>query len=357
MNKSWTKEEDDVLRQNYPSGGIRSCLHLNRTQKAIQARVHMLKIKFSNVFSITKESVDKIINSVSNEGKTVSQFAKEYGVSLSTMILKIKEYYPDIYLKGLSKSKNVNHNYFDELNEENSYFIGLIFTDGTIEHVKNKQIKIEIELQARDKHILDSFCECICSKSKVRPRKQIRGDGYQLMYRFVICSDQIGNKLAELGIVPRKSKTIKIPEVFFQRKDLFWHFLRGAFDGDGSIHYVNSESKNKRFRCNFYGNKYKCEQLSKFLKEEYSLTSGKFFKSGNCNNGYAVNLANGNKQVQRLYHLLYKDAKFFMRRKHDKFVECLIQDNLRPFTSTYVQEESQNLVQVENFSTQEIQPF
>ena len=56
-----------------------------------------------------------------------------------------------------------------------------------------------------------------------------------------ICSPEIGEKLISYGCVPRKSNILKFPDIsIFKSKNLIRHFIRGYFDGDGSV-FISKE--------------------------------------------------------------------------------------------------------------------
>lgn len=54
--------------------------------------------------------------------------------------------------------------------------------------------------------------------------------------RIQISSKTLTADLLKLGCTPRKSLTLKFPnDGIFKSNDLIRHFIRGYFDGDGSV--------------------------------------------------------------------------------------------------------------------------
>lgn len=108
-----------------------------------------------------------------------------------------------------------------------SYAIGLIATDGCL--YKDDR---HVNLTSKDKEQIDNFQKALCISCNVGMKA--RSKDREKKYFVLQISDVLfWNFLNSIGITPKKSKTlgrIKIPDY------LFFDFLRGAFDGDGSIH-------------------------------------------------------------------------------------------------------------------------
>lgn len=107
-----------------------------------------------------------------------------------------------------------------------AYAIGLLVSDGNLSpdgrhiiFVSKDEEQISNFLLALNISVLVSYSQSGYTDSKV-PRVQF---GDVLFYDFLL----------SIGLMPNKSKVIG--EVLIPEK-YFWHFLRGMFDGDGSIH-------------------------------------------------------------------------------------------------------------------------
>lgn len=131
--------------------------------------------------------------------------------------------------------------------------------------------------------------------------------------------------MRNLGIYPNKSlnfnSLLKIPD------ELQKHFLRGYFDGDGSITiYMNkSNIKNKVYEYKsavmtlIATPKLIEEIIIKFDIKKYSLTNSK-------TDGLQYLRIQANNQIKEMYKLMYDNATIFLSRKKekwDKFIECL----------------------------------
>ena len=108
-----------------------------------------------------------------------------------------------------------------------AYIIGLIATDGSLS--KDKR---HINITSKYNQLVELFRKCL--KLKVAIGRKTRSKEEEKKYFQV----QFGNVLfyrwlEDIGLTPNKSKTLgklKIPDKFF------FDFLRGCFDGDGSIY-------------------------------------------------------------------------------------------------------------------------
>lgn len=126
----------------------------------------------------------------------------------------------------------MNINYFDKWSEEMSYYLGWLWADGS-----TSGNRIHVGCITEDEHILLSFMEAIKSDHKViRLPGFVHKKGY-CVKPYTKCN--IYNKhlvnilIQKHGILPRKTylnlEFPKIPQEYLP------HFIRGYFDGDGSM--------------------------------------------------------------------------------------------------------------------------
>ena len=117
-----------------------------------------------------------------------------------------------------------------------------------------------------------------------------------------------------MGCVPRKSLILQFPSLI---PALIPHFIRGYFDGDGSVFI----SKEKHWRSGhitpvihyrFIGTFAFLTMLNKFLNLKGNLKRVK--------NSQAFELSyKRNKKVIPFYNYLYKNATVYLERKHSIF--------------------------------------
>ena len=130
---------------------------------------------------------------------------------------------------------------------------------------------------------------------------------------FAIKDKQLHEDLIKWGCIPQKSfKLVKIPNI---PRDYVSHFIRGYFDGDGSLHYLQGTNN---FRISFLGTKDFLQDIQKELNVEHlTIAEG-------TGQAYYFQIA-GRKQVAKILEYLYKDSDESIRldRKYQKYLDCL----------------------------------
>ncbi|MEK6881079.1 MAG: hypothetical protein AABY22_15780, partial [Nanoarchaeota archaeon] len=129
------------------------------------------------------------------------------------------------------------------------------------------------------------------------------------------------------------SLILKFPTENQVPENLISHFIRGIFDGDGSI-YICKRPKNTRNPrkggdksltfvggFNITGSKDICLSIKKILESNNIETNlGTRFKS------FYISTA-GTFKILKIYNYLYKDSTVFLKRKKDKFEEIFNKAN------------------------------
>ena len=204
-----------------------------------------------------------------------------------------------------------NYSYFEKLTPESAYWLGFIQADGNVSS-GDKNHAVSIEVHGKDRYVLERFIKDI---SGTYPVKETKGN----CVRVRVFSPKMHSDLISYGVLPNKSKLGSFPKI--QDPQLFKHYVRGVFDGDGSIMFKNGTRK--RPRVVISGGEEFCKDLLTQIQRETGITTGGsyFYSSiyGTTFEGY--------NSVKIFYDWLYKDAHFFMKRKHDRFAEYLSREN------------------------------
>ena len=249
----------------------------------------------------------KYIISEYKKGRTLSALGREFGVSYSTIRNLLKR-------KGI-KTQGNKHNfprdefYFSNIDsKEKAYWLGFLYADGCVHSNSN-----EISITLKDRDHLEKFRKAIKSNNKIGESIDKRFSSMPKIYHFSIRDKQLKSDLIKWGCVPNKSLSLtKIPNI---PRDFVSHFIRGYFDGDGSLHWLNGT---KNFRISFVGTAPFLKDIQKELG--LSLSLGQY--KGNQSKYFQVA---GRKQVPMILDYIYKDSDENIRltRKYKNYLDCL----------------------------------
>ena len=202
---------------------------------------------------------------------------------------------------------NVDKNVFTSWNCNNAYLFGLIMSDGCLTHNKNRNM-IVVGLNDRDMiEDLHGYVEC---------KRKIYNQGKQ--YSLYYWNEDAVTFLKKYGLTERKSLTAEYPyniPMEFQPD-----FIRGFFDGDGSIIFHKT-------KWNIYpqvsivtGSKYFAEGLSKILKV-HNIDTHIYTTDRSKNINYYIKITKIN-EVKKFKELIYqRGSSFRLKRKYDKFLQ------------------------------------
>lgn len=220
---------------------------------------------------------------------------------------------------GLKKSKYVyNEKFFETIDtEEKAYWLGFMYADGYVCASKYRgnisSYEVSIELSSVDKNHLIKFVKSINGNIGVTEFVKYAGTppAYHNMCSVRIYSKKMFNDLNNVGVVQNKTFIIKFPT--FLEENLKRHFIRGYFDGNGSV-YENKQARCAR--CNFTtASKEFIEYISKYLIE-----SGIKCYITHYHNIYQC-IISGMYNVDVFRNFLYKDSTVFLDRKFERFVK------------------------------------
>ena len=186
-----------------------------------------------------------------------TELSVKYGIHRVTIQRILKR--NDVKLRKKTSGIKVNNYYFHKYTKESCYWAGFILADGYI-RTKNR-FTLEIKLQKQDVNHLKKFKENINYEGRV-----IEKENY---YIISISSPQIIKDLNEnFEIYNKKSLTCHISEKI--PKKFLKDFIRGYFDGDGSITYTTTDTisflgteKTINFIRNYFYKKIKLRLRSK----------------------------------------------------------------------------------------------
>lgn len=199
-----------------------------------------------------------------------------------------------------------NKQFFNNIDtEEKAYWAGFIAADGNI---RKDFLKMRIELNIQDYSHLEKFRESIEGNNPIR--ESIRPNNHSC-YIDVNCKE-FCLALNKLGITPKKSLTLKINFDLIP-KELRRHFIRGYFDGDGSINNYQRENKNYlEWEISFISSEKFLTQILEEIDKKRNFYS--------CGNNFRM-CFKAKEDIKDILNYLYKDATIYMDRKIEKAKE------------------------------------
>ena len=207
------------------------------------------------------------------------------------------------------KKYDVNEEFFDIINSESkAYWLGFLLADG---HVSTDG-KIILALQSRDYDHLEKFRDAVSSNHPIHYREE--DDAYFLN----IGSRRMKESLYRKGFHNQKSLGFDVPKVVSEVPyDLENHFIRGYFDGDGSVGIYKQTHYPDKPMYNF-----SIMGIKPFL-DYISGVAGIYsqIKYDDRTQNMHFLVTRSKKNIMKYKDFMYRDANIFMDRKHDIFIE------------------------------------
>lgn len=123
----------------------------------------------------------------------------------------------------------VNVNFFKHWSSEMAYVLGFFAADGSM--YTSSRGAHYIDFTSTDSELLERISSILRAKQKIT-RLERHNPKWKIVYHLQIGSKDMFADLLKLGMSPRKSMVIQLPTV---PGIYLSHFVRGYFDGDGSI--------------------------------------------------------------------------------------------------------------------------
>ena len=164
----------------------------------------------------------------------------------------------------MKRNTQVDAEFFKQWSPNMAYILGVVCADGClVEHGNGYHC---LNITSKDLSWLQEMKHVLQAAQKISRKER----GYQLQIR----NQPLYRSLLNLGLTPRKSKTLQLPAV---PSEVFPDFVRGYFDGDGCVRVW----REKRWRCGWQlrtifvsGSAVFVEELRRRLSAEAWLAGG-----------------------------------------------------------------------------------
>lgn len=251
---------------------------------------------------------------------TFSKLAERLSVSKRAITRVLREFNIN------TKRKNrytLNENYFNQVDTEaKAYILGFIYADGFVGSDKYNNVVIS----SIDKEILEKIKYEMNFSGEIRTGNKGGFENSKIGYVLNFSSKILTDDLRKIGLYPNKSLTVEyVPRL---REDLVRHFIRGYFDGDGSImlshntayHTVAGVRKKytyPTFMFDLLGTELMLNEIKRIMNlKSHSLLNTKTQE--------IKRLACRSKgEAEKIFKYLYNNSTIYMERKYQKWLFVL----------------------------------
>lgn len=275
-------------------------------------------IPYNKKIFTDNETKDIIVQYLS--GMSSVKIGKRYNVGHKVILRVLHENNIEVNNSRLHRKYKLNENYFDVIDTQNkAYILGFLYADGN--NGINKST-ISLCLQEEDMDILEKIRLEIGSEKPLlyldKSNKHDFGYDYKNQYGLYMFSKHMCESLCDKGVVPNKSLITTFPD--FLPNHLLSHFIRGVYDGDGSIYRTVKNEKNHAVSVTITATESFCQSLQSVVKEQINLNSKIYDAS--CHNGITkVFTLSGRNLSKSFLDWIYKDAELYLQRKYDRYME------------------------------------
>lgn len=238
---------------------------------------------------------------------TVTAARKRFGIPSFTEATGLKRRDGGVTHGGRKREITFNEGAFADLRDEGSaYFLGLLMADGSLAKRGNT---VEITLAEPDHHLLSDLIHYL-GGSGCQPSIRRRADRVKAFHRLTLCSKAMACDLNSWGMQPGGKTTMRLIRPI--PPDHLRHFVRGFWDGDGHIGRRNFDLG------------IQSRELAEQLRSMIGLMGGerpalRETRTKLDKPFYILDVKA--KRFESFRQELYRDARFFMERKHCSFRE------------------------------------
>lgn len=249
------------------------------------AKIYRL-LKENNI-TICKKRISKILTSNDVKLRTLSEAATKYEV--------VSDFFSTIDT------------------EEKAYWLGFMYADGYVTGTKI----VGCKLSTKDEEHLIKLRNILSPTKPLYYDETSQGFGNNTKsVALILTNRNLFKDLVSKGCIQNKSKLLTFPNENIVPKELIHHFIRGYFDGDGSVTAGINPKGHIRILIGIVGT----ESFLSEIRKALSLEDTKYLYKYKNKDIHELKVG-GTNVVKAIYNFLYKDATVFLERKYIKFKE------------------------------------
>lgn len=258
-----------------------------------------------------KNHEDEIVR-LYEEGKSESEIGKIFDCNASSVSRLLKR--RKVNARFLY---DVDENFFETIDtEEKAYTLGFFTADGNLTKDGNFCIAIT------DLDVLEKIRKAMGITSPIRLANKSRNSRNILpIYKLNVQRQKITQDLINKDCPPNKTFVTKFPTLEKVPEHLLVHYIRGVFDGDGSIHNTLKKKHSVRsWTISIAGTPTLLEPMLDFIRSRVDVRGG-IYQNGNIQE---IKVG-GNNQVLAVANWLYANSTIHMNRKFEKYQDLIKQ--------------------------------
>lgn len=249
---------------------------------------NMLKNKLETVKSLFEagNGCEEIARQLGHSGASVMKLLNKHGYDTSDW------------------KYHVDETFFNKIDtEEKAYVLGWMYSDGNVRNDGKWRISIAIT----DEEILLKIKDIIKYDGPLYYK--IKEGNRERQVELCVNRKCMVNDLIKLGCVPAKSLILTLPNYDQVPENLFHHFIRGVFDGDGSVY-------NGVTICGSYDFTH---ELAKILPCKITNIYQRYKRKNIRESAHQLFIGR-QEEIKKFSDWLYKDSTIYLERKKNKFI-------------------------------------
>ena len=266
----------------------------------------------------TTDQIQDILDMYVNQKISSVKIGEKYGCSHKVILSLLEAQNIDHSWKPKRKYA-INETYFDIIDTPNkAYILGFLYADGS--NCLDK-CTVTMSLQEEDRDILERIRREIGSEKPLEyldyTNKNDGGYTYKNQYRLLLFNKNMCKSLETVGMIPNKSLKLQFPNI---KPELYPHFIRGYYDGDGSVYRQIKNDNNHAVTLTITSTDEFCKKLVE-ISEQYIGIKTNYYDAS-CRNGVTkVFTISGRNVVKKFLDWIYQDADLLLKRKHDRYLD------------------------------------
>lgn len=227
--------------------------------------------------------------------------------------VEIRNFSQAASLSDKNREKYKDFSYFKTQSHNMAWIMGFIAADGTISKDCNR---IKIGLALKDKEILEKIKEELKLEPEIKVYRS--NNGHDCCSLTWTCEEH-KKDLAYYNIVPAKTFILKPP--LNLSKEYYIDFIRGYFDGDGSVNLIHQKKGNSLRWQICSANKDFLSWIVETLYSQYGIKKVNIQMAMRVHPLYYFQYSTN--ATKEIYKILYSENSLSLLRKKQHFEEIL----------------------------------